>query len=925
MEFVLFCRRQKYAEVSNISPKQIDGTPRQRLYGCSFDYTEEDELNLIWQNQTGSSMSTSSSAGTGGYSMNSGRQTPDRSLSESRTTSLSSIRSELSEASPVASPQIRLHSPFLERLFVDSASLQSMNLMTSIQSDPWKRTTEHNKSYITKSTKIRDLVLPEEEKEEYPFAKHTFNKKPKKVVSSSSEISSGSKDSSLSPWGSLNSTRNKSYIRHGSTTSSQWSEDLSSTETGTSNGSFNTSFSSKQSNSSNYPPSPEQCYSNPGFPPSFQPYNMPNPRMFSQYSLNEPDQILYNLGFGESPETFLPERFAQDWYKKIQQSKMNQVKQQLAERLNLEPQYSDFSYVDNVGIPSAAGQTNLPLKIPKNHAKSTQREHSRLPQIRMQEKENLQTKFSDNKLSVSKFYELLKRENQHFFQENNSSSTKDFRRKQFASHRQKSLPTYLETLTEEDEIRTKSGFEKSRRMEKVMETHAESTSSEDKSCSLSQDMNSDLSDSGSSTQELQDNVMESQLQRKHVVPSILICQSPVRDVLESKDSLEVANILSSTSEEDSSSKQNSYKTELHLEPAMLSMVLQDAESARPNQLLTVMRPNGNGEYSEDRHHLASPSSASSISPCPLSPVTVIEVNLDNQSDSMDTEEGGNSNQSTRNSVDKDSSPGDNPAGLSPTGGKEQKETLTCPFPPLIVNFPKTSANVEHELNSVNSVLSSMHDSVKEPFVGTCEAVVQTEDNSLSPLLGLNDLDGLLKKILSCKSDLYYVVEDKEIQCDLIKESSSLDTLTKPENKIAGVSTSQNGLTLKEDCDSVRLLEDSNTGQQYTSSVSVMVQTDPDLCCSCLGNRHKRGRNNAKSFLGLTEGSYNVKNDANFSRIFSSSFCDSVSDESINGSVQSSLHSPDRSNCSSLEVTLDRLENKAQQWRTMISQQKWNQM
>lgn len=892
--------------------------PRQRLYGCSFDYSEENELDSIWQNKFGLDMSSSSSAGTGppslssGYTVNSGRQTPERALSESRTTSVSSIRSELSEltTSPAASPQIRLHNPFLEKLLVDSATLQGMNLMTADQDRHWKRQVEMNRNFNKKSSKLRDLVLPEEEQEQYPFAKHTFNKKPE-IISSSSEISSGSRDSSLSPLDSLNFTRNNIYLRHGSTASSQLSEDFSSTETGTgtSSCSFNTSFSSRQSTASTYPPSPDICHTSPGFPQSFQPYTMPNPRMFSQYSFNEPDQILYNLGFGNRPETFLPERFAQDWYKKIQQTKINQAQQQ-TERPYMEPHT-----FENMGV-SSSKQTIPQFKSCQSTAVNAKREHRKMQQFSAQEKENKNTKISGEQLSVSKLFDLLKRENQHFFQEYNSFNTKDSRRKQFASHRQKSLPTYLETLNEEDEGRTKCGLKTSSKMERVLES--ESSSSEEKSYNVSMEINSDVSDSGSSNQELQENKTNSQLQKKHIVPSILICQSPVRETFESKDSIEVANILS-TSEEDKNMRQNSYRTEVHLEPAMLSMVLQDAESTRSNQLLAVMRPNGNGEYSDDRLHPTSPSSASSISPCPLSPVTVIEVNLDNQNDSIDTEEGVNSNQSRDNSLDKESSSGDNQPTLALTVGKQQKGKLSGAVSSSLANY--SNSPVTSELNSVNSVLSSLHDSSMQPSSKMCEAFVQTEDKSLSPLISLKDLDGLLKQITNGENEYFYVAEDKEIQCDLIKDRQYINASNESnEDTMELSSVTQTGRML-DDSESVKgsfLEMPNNVSIPDTSFVSVEVQTDQDYGCSCGRNRNKGEKNNSKSFLGLTEGSYNVKNEANFSRIFSASFCDSISDDEMNKRGQSSFLSPESCNYSPLEVTLDRLESKAQHWKAMIS-------
>lgn len=923
--------------------KNRDVLPRQRLFGCSLDYSEENELGLNWQKDFESSMSssarTSSSSPSSGYTINSGRQTPDRPLSESRTTSVSSLRSDLSEltASPVASPQIRLHNPMLEKILMDSATLQSMNLMTTVQDCSWKKKSwdrqleMKKKLNISKSSKIRDLVLPEEEQEEYPFAKYTFNKKPEKITSSSSEVSIGSRDSSLSPWDSTTSAKYIRHVRHGSSASSLISEDFSSPETGTSSGSFGTSISSKQSNIGTYPPSPEQYYSTPIFPQSFQPYNKPSSSVMSQQpALNEPDEILCNLGFGEGSENFLPERFAQDWHRKIQQSKINQVKQQL-ERLQMEfhnPYVSGMENINNPSFGHTAPQWKSQADLWQNYSMNNlgaqaQRQYINMSQFSPDDREIQERRNSDGRLSISKLYELLKKENQHF-QDHDSTTSKDMKRKQFACQRQKSLPTYLETLAEEDESRTTSGKGKRSKMEKVLEAHSESISSDEKSRSHSQDVNSDTSDSGSSNQELQENKIQSQMQLKHVVPSIMICQSPVRDHIDSKDSLEVANILSSSS--DNEGRKNNYKTELHLEPAMLSMVLQDADNTPSNQLLTVMRSSGNGEYSEDRLHPASPSSASSVSPCPFSPVTVIEVNLDNQNDSIDTEEGGNSNQSGSNSMDKDSNLGDNQINVSHSCGRKLKGKDLPLKPSLLVNPSESLNAVDCKLNSVNSVLSSASfshkTSMQSDSLASCEACVQTEELNLSPLLSFGDFDGFLKKILNGENDHLYIAEDKEIQCDLNRERHCINFMTQSSGdnseQTSVLQSRRTSVTFASPVASIVEKTNSCSSQDSSSCVSTEVQTDEDYSCICKKRDPGELQNSAKSFLGLTEGSYNVKNDANFSRIFSSSFCDSISEEQMHGRGNNNFLSPESSGYSPLEITLDRLENKAQHWRNVIS-------
>lgn len=72
-----------------------------------------------------------------------------------------------------------------------------------------------------------------------------------------------------------------------------------------------------------------------------------------------------------------------------------------------------------------------------------------------------------------------------------------------------------------------------------------------------------------------------------------------------------------------------------------------------------MRFNGNGEYLDDRFYLILLFLVFFILFCFFFLVIVIEVNLDNQNDSIDIEEGVNLNYSRDNLLDKESSLGDN--------------------------------------------------------------------------------------------------------------------------------------------------------------------------------------------------------------------------------------------------------------------------
>ena len=90
-----------------------------------------------------------------------------------------------------------------------------------------------------------------------------------------------------------------------------------------------------------------------------------------------------------------------------------------------------------------------------------------------------------------------------------------------------------------------------------------------------------------------------------------------------------------------------------LEPAMISIVLEDVDGNMMEKLdgfEGVRRDSSGGHQPRLQHlgesgqhadllHIPTCSSTTSLSPVPLSPVTVIEASLDNQQDSIDTEEG----------------------------------------------------------------------------------------------------------------------------------------------------------------------------------------------------------------------------------------------------------------------------------------------
>lgn len=123
-----------------------------------------------------------------------------------------------------------------------------------------------NKNYNKKFLKFWDLVLFEEEQEQYLFVKYIFNKK-LEIISSSLEIFSGFRDLSFSLFDFLNFSRNNDYLRYGFIVSLQLSEDFLSIEIGIGISScfFNISFFFRQFIVSNYFLFLDVCYISFGF------------------------------------------------------------------------------------------------------------------------------------------------------------------------------------------------------------------------------------------------------------------------------------------------------------------------------------------------------------------------------------------------------------------------------------------------------------------------------------------------------------------------------------------------------------------------------------------------------------------------------------------------------------------------------------
>ena len=620
-------------------------------------------------------MSTSSvgtSSMSSGFMPNSGRQTPESLMPDSRSSSWSNIY--LGESSNIQIPSnyrgdsarnVPRYNPLLEALFDESANISC--LMT--REELWKNQSSspqgrNEQDSVGRKPRKRELIIPDDEDEEYPFAKYTFNKKPDKDLSSSpSEMSCSSHGSSSMGDHPLALSRKRMHVTQQESNVSTWTSSLTS--------GLSEDVSSIQSSmplrpdvlNTNYPNQPDpgmldlmsSGYSLPGMNYMASTNSLPLSAMQEL-----PDQVLMGLGFGGATDSFLPDRFAQDWCLKIHRARAEMIRRQQLERQRMEYSYPDFSDFEtplssgmNTPLRRLRSNENIKAKYFQQHGT---RSISRSSLVSGGASANVSfdgglagpNQLNERQSTIDKLKELLKTQ-QHQFQQRGCDA-RDMRRKQFAGTRQNSLPAYLETLTEEDEIRRIKNYSNSgkrlSRVSEVLSRESRDPESVDTSCSQS-GMSTSGSESSlySLTQEepFEKNSMEEAAKVPINVPSITINDSGSDNPMGSNESLEIADIMQNNEKRGHHDKQNilSFKSELEIEPSMMSLVLHDSRDSYPKEsTLSIVQPNYlSADVTDDRLLIpTTPSSSSSISPCPLSPVTVIEVNLDNQNDSLDTDD-----------------------------------------------------------------------------------------------------------------------------------------------------------------------------------------------------------------------------------------------------------------------------------------------
>ncbi|KAK3084913.1 hypothetical protein FSP39_021378 [Pinctada imbricata] len=892
-------------------------------------------------NKRMSSSSVGTSSISSGYNQNSDRQSPDRPFSESRTASWSSLflgeNSEFSaNQSPVSSPQYLSRNPLLEHVYDDTGRV---NLMLdrdgywNIQKSPLTRDENENKD--TKQQR-RELILPEEDDDEYPFAKYRFNKKPDKDFSSSpSEISCSSRDSS-SGGGSLSIDYSRRFVQRGpikqqesnlstwtSSLTSALSDDFPSLDT------LPTSMDNSRNPSTvkgSYP-NVENSNMSYGMPNMYgSPYlnMMPPPNFYPYQSVqSSQDQLLMGLGFGGGYDNLLPDRFAQDWYSKIHRARFEFMRRQQFER-QMEYSFPDFSEYEPSSIQSSG--RNTPLwrhsvnDYPKSKGKTSQRNGSRVsvyssgpsPNLSFDTHGGMSPKVgNDRQNSINKLRELLKVKQTDF--QNSRNEVRDVRRKQFATCRQKSLPTYLETLTEEDDDNRaiRQYLQGRKRLSRVSEAFSKEKGSDTSSLDLGK------SESGGSSRSLsKDDGVEEKSPLKPIskmkseifvsIPSITINESGSDSrTVSSNDSLEIADILRESKKDVTVNGNGEKVFDNHVDRAVLSVITNDSERTKSEKTvkentLSVIRPQYlTVDLTDDRlQPPATPSSASSVSPCPLSPITVIEVNLDNQNDSLDTDDSHAA--SRKSSMDSEA---------AETVGLFQSLYKGDVHVAMLETIKETNSNKSSI--EIHDTGIDIENETKNEITGTCtfDVSVQADDGSLSPIIRLSDLDQILKKLILEENELFYAVHDRGTQSEPVlyktngEDENELSNFAAADRSYISYTHTPSQTYKDGTCDMQE--KDTQTNESLSESVDVMTQTryDPHRLTTTCGNCSKMLRvysSSQSSFevgdrnsttvdrspgivhgrhLGrLLNGTSEESADSNFSRIFSSSICDDGDDD-----------------------------------------------
>ncbi|XP_071093431.1 serine-rich adhesin for platelets-like [Haliotis cracherodii] len=593
-----------------------------------------------------------------------------------------------------------------------------------------------------KKARQKVLIIPDEEEDDIPFPKMKFAHKPDfqeiAEISSLKEMYPVSQSVKFRPH--LNGDSSGKSNRSFSISTSSLSTDVSSWQESNKRDVF------QRRNTSNFTDSNhnqrQHCTSEdnpPSFPPA-QPLDYYPP--FNPFLPVNAERILINLGFSGS-DCLLPERFLKDWYQKMAKAQKEWGQSQ---------QFSDCQEsVDENSLPSmgTSGRTtpNQVCLYPEHFPMNC------LPGKSLQRSATVSSYQYPEGLDISTKTHC--KEQKRFGASGEFGSSK--RRRQWANTRQKSLPLFLETLNEEDESRSRrTSIDQFSQFKAFLKEEMMSV----KSGGSSQDNNID-SDSDSSNSAALINFSKSiseipeagKQDDNKCMPSISISTKSEVDQKEKKvahehishetlpstDSLEVADIMQY--------QQNKNNGAGPLEPAMVSIVLEDVDGNVTDSVC-----NSTSFLSVDNLHIPL-SGSSSTSPI-LSPVTVIEVGrLDNQMDSLDTDE------STSVSKESDS--------LASNKGSFDSDRCKCESGPDDCKVRKVILEgkvIGHQSCSFpNPALKDITKERSEASASQC-SFVQVDDGRLSPIVTFPSVQ-VLQEWFDGTTD-YYVAQDRSVQCEM---------------------------------------------------------------------------------------------------------------------------------------------------------------
>ncbi|XP_067652459.1 uncharacterized protein [Haliotis asinina] len=588
------------------------------------------------------------------------------------------------------------------------------------------------------------LIIPDEDEGDIPFAKMKFGSKTDfqeiSGLSSMKEMYPVSQSVKFRP----HSQSSRKLERNLSMSTSSFSTDVSSWQESNKRNGFHRQNTSNFSDSSHNRRQSSASEDNPAIIPSAQSLDYYHP--FNPFLPVNAERILISLGFSGS-DSLLPERFLKDWYQKMAKAQKEWSQSQ---------QISECQEnVDECSLPSrgTSGRTtpnqtsfypeHFPLKCHPGKSETV----SAYPYYEGQEVSKMHPKDQKKFDCIGEF----------------GSSR---RRRQWMNARQKSLPLFLETLNEEDESRSRrTSIDKVSQFKAFLKEEMVSI----KSGGSSQDNNID-SDSDSSNSAIihfskrVSNIAEAgELNNMGSLNMVVPAKSDVDpgetdvapphispEALPSTDSLEVADIMQY--------QQPKPPGPALLEPAMVSIVLEDVDGN-----VTSSMGSSTSFLSVDNLHIPlSGSSSTSASPVPQSPVTVIEVGrLDNQMDSMDTDESTSvsketdSLQSSKGSFESDRS--------KPEPRLDQCKMSIDAFERRVVS---------HQCHSIpHQPLKDIKEHRDEASTSHCR-FVEADDGRLSPIVKFppvqllrdwfDDVDGT--------SD-YYITQDQSVQCVMEAETN----------------------------------------------------------------------------------------------------------------------------------------------------------